>query len=169
MSTVNLVVSALIQGLVQGANGVAPPVQNLAASAALSLTTGTTANKADGVYSATRTLAASANESLDLAGGLEDAFGNTLTFVDVVAVLIVASAANTNDVLVGGAASNGWASPFGDATDVVKVRPGGFFVLAAGKDPAYAVTAATGDLLKIANSAGGSSVSYDIVVIGRSA
>jgi len=32
----------------------------------------------------------------------------------------------------------------------------------------YAVTAGTGDLLKVANSAGGTSVTYDIVIIGSS-
>ncbi len=169
MSTVNLVVSALIQGLVQGANGVAVPAQNLAAAPKVSLTTGTVANQADTVFTSTRTLAASANESLDLAGSLTDAFGVAANFAEVVAILVVAAAANTNDVVIGGAASNGFITPFGSATDTVKVKPGGFFLIVAPKDPAYAVTATTGDLLKIANSAGGAAVTYDIVIIGRSA
>jgi hypothetical protein len=33
----------------------------------------------------------------------------------------------------------------------------------------WGVTAGTGDLLKVANSAGSTSVNYDIVVIGNSA
>lgn len=49
------------------------------------------------------------------------------------------------------------------------VRPGGLLVLAAPDVAAYAVTAATGDLLHVANSAGGSAVTYDVVVIGASA
>lgn len=49
-------------------------------------------------------LAASASENLDLAGGLTDDFGATLTFTAIKEIIIHASSANTNNVLVGGAA-----------------------------------------------------------------
>jgi hypothetical protein len=129
-------------------------------------TDGTGANQAKAAFADVRTLAASANESLDLAGGLTDAFGNAITFTKVKALIIEAAAGNTNDVLVGGAASNGFISLFGDATDVVKVKPGGAFAITAPDANGLAVTAGTGDLLKIANSAGGSAVTYTITVIG---
>ena len=54
----------------------------------------------------------------------------------------------------------------GDPTDKISVRPGGAFILIAPDATGYAVTAATGDLLKIANSAGTTSVTYDIIIIG---
>lgn len=127
---------------------------------------GTGDDQANEAFSDTRTLSASGTEDLDLAGGLADAFGNTLTFTKVKALIVTAAASNTNDVLVGGASSNQLASFFGDATDVIKVKPGGTIMLMAPESAGYAVTAGTGDLLKVANSAGGTSVTYTIIVIG---
>ena len=135
--------------------------------AELSLTNGTGSGQADLIWSDTRTLAASATENLDLAGGLTDEFRTALTFVEVVAVYVKAASANTNDVLFGGAASNGFSTPFGDASDVVKIKPGGVLLLT--NPVGYGVTASTGDILKMANSSSGSSVTYDIIVVGRSA
>lgn len=169
MSSLKLNVAASIEGYYQGSNDIASPRQDFAKRIALALASGTGADQADLVFADTRTLAASTSENLDLAGVLADAFGQTLTMVEVVAILVAPAEGNTNDVLVGGAASNAFAALFGDATDKLVVKPGGLALLAAPGNPAYAVTASTGDILKVANSAGGSSVTYDIVIIGRSA
>lgn len=133
------------------------------------LGTGTGANQADRVWSDQRTLAASANEDLDLSGVLTDAFGNTVTLARVKGLVVVAASANANNVIVGGAALNAWSTWAGDPTDTVVVRPGGLMALYAPDATAYAVTAATGDLLRVANSGAGTSVTYDIIVIGASA
>lgn len=130
------------------------------------LTNGSGANQANQAYAGRRTLAASATENLDLSGGLINAFGTALLFTAIKAIVITAAAGNTNDVLVGGAASNGFVSWVGDPADVVKVKPGGMFVIAAPNAAGFAVTAATADLLKIANSGAGTGVTYDVVVIG---
>ncbi len=130
-------------------------------------TNGTGANQANMVYGGTRTLAASATESLDLAGGLSNAFGNTITFTSIKTIVIVAAAANVNDVLVGGAASNAFINWVANATDIVVVKPGGMFCITAPTAAGFAVTADTGDLLKVANSAGTTGVTYDIVLIGN--
>ncbi len=130
------------------------------------LANGTGANQADKIFSDTRQLAASATENLDLAGVLTDAFGATLTFTKIKALMVAAKSTNTNDVLVGGAASNQFLSWVGDASDVVKVKPGGMFLITAPDANGLAVTATSGDLLKIANSAGSTVVDYDIIVIG---
>lgn len=135
----------------------------------ISLATGTAANQADKVWSDNRTLAASASEDLDLAGSLTDAFGATLAFARVKGLIVYAAAANTNDVVIGGAGSNGWVGPFGAATHTLTVRPGGLLTLFAPGATGYTVTAGTGDLLHVANSSSGSSVTYDVVVIGASA
>ncbi len=50
--------------------------------------------------------------------------------------------------------------------DTVKVKPGGAIALVAPDATGYAVTAGTADQLKVANSAGGTSVTYDIIIIG---
>ena len=135
----------------------------------ISLATGTGASQADKIFHDQRTLAASATEDLDLAGGLTDAFGDTITFVRIKGLLVVAAAANTNNVLVGGAAANQFINWVSDATDKVVVRPGGALLVAAPDATAYVVTAATGDLLRIGNGAAGTSVTYDIVLLGASA
>jgi hypothetical protein len=135
----------------------------------ISLADGTTADKADKLYHATRTLSASTSEDLDLAGSLLDPFGDTLTFARIKGLIVAAAAANTNNVVVGGAASNIFINWVSDATDKVVVRPGGVFGIIAPDVTAYAVTAGTGDLLRVANSGAGSSVTYDIVIVGSSA
>ena len=119
---------------------------------------------ADVMFKDTRTLAASASENLDLTGVLVDAFGATVANAEIIAIYVKAAAANTNSVVIGNVAS-GFVGPLG-ATGTYTVLPGDFFL--ATSRAGWAVTASSADLLKIANSAGGTSVTYDIVVIGRS-
>ena len=134
----------------------------------ITLTDGTGAGQADRVWSDRRTLAASASEDLDLAGALMDVFGATVTLARVKALYVAASAANTNDVVIGAAAANAWSALLGES-GTVTVRPGGLLLVVAPDATAYPVTGDTGDLLRVANGAGGSSVTYDICVIGASA
>jgi len=150
--------------------GLTVPASQAVVSRLINLLSGTAAGQADRMYAGTRTLTASSTEDLDLAGGLTDEFAATITFARVKAIWIAAAAANTNNVLVGGAASNQWATFF-NTTGVVTLRPDAFLLGGCGKGDAtgYAVTAGTGDLLKVANSAGGTSVSYDLIVVGASA
>jgi len=134
------------------------------------LATGTGADKADRLWHDTRTLAASATEDLDLAGtALLDPLNTTAVFARVKGLLVVADRLNVNNVLVGGAASNAFINWVSDATDKVVVRPGGALLLVAPDATGYAVTATTGDLLRIGNSGAGSSVTYKIVIVGASA
>lgn len=135
----------------------------------VTLANGTSANQADLIFSDERTLAASGTEDLDLAGVLADVHGTTLTFARVKAIVIEADSANTNNVVVGGASSNGFINWVSDATDEIVIRPGGVFALAAPDATAYAVTASTGDLLTVTNSSSGTGVTYRIVIIGASA
>lgn len=128
---------------------------------------GTAANQANRIFQDQRTLTASSTEDLDLAGVLTDPFGATITFARVRLLYVAAAAANTNNVIVGGDANA--LAIFGAATHTLTVRPGGFVLLAAPDTTGYAVTAGTGDILQVANSAAGTSVTYDVVVIGASA
>jgi hypothetical protein len=127
---------------------------------------GTGANQASNVFHDTRTISASSSENLDLAGSLTNAFGDTLTFTKIKAIAIHADAGNTNDVQVGGAASNAFNTWVGDDTDIVAVKPGGTLILVAPNSSGYAVTADTGDILKVANSSSGTSVTYTVVILG---
>ncbi|MFE0036833.1 hypothetical protein [Streptomyces sp. NPDC059015] len=139
-------------------------------SRSMSLASGTGAGKADRIFGDRRTLAASATEDLDLAGVLLDSFGAQITFARIKGILIAAAAGNTNNVVIGNATTNAWSTLLG-ATGTVTLRPGAFLAVGTGVADAtgYAVTAGTGDLLKVANSAGSTSVTYDVVIIGASA
>jgi hypothetical protein len=134
------------------------------------LVNGTAAGQVDRTFHDQRTLAASVTEDLDLAGVLVDAFGATLTFARIKGLVVAASASNVNNVIVGGAASNGFISWVGGAAHTLTLRPGAVMVLMAGAadTTGYAVTAATADLLRIANSGAGTSVTYDIAILGCS-
>ena len=131
-----------------------------------SLTTGTGDDKADLLFHDTRSLTAT-SEDLDIVGTLTDAFGDTLSMV-VVKGLMVKNNNTTNgeDLLVGGAAANGFISWVGDATDKVRIRADGIMALFAPQD-GYAATAGTADALKV--DAGANTVSYSIILIGASA
>lgn len=137
----------------------------------VSLASGTGAGQADLIFSDTRTVNASSNDDLDLAGGLTDAHGATLTFAKIKGLIVTAAAGNTNNVLVGGDATSTFLTWVVAEPDAVILRPGASFALFAGVADAtgYAVTASTGDLLRISNSGAGTSVTYDIVIIGTSA
>jgi hypothetical protein len=130
-----------------------------------SLTDGAGANQAQQIFCDTRTLAASANEDIDLAGVLTNAFGTTLTFTKVKAIIIKAADANTNSVVVSRPASNG-VPIFDNASDSITLPPDGCLALVIPSAAGKTVTASTGDLLNIANSAGSTSVTYDIIIIG---
>lgn len=134
----------------------------------IELTSGTGLNQADMVWSDRRTVAASATDSLDLAGVLVGAFGTTLTFARIKAVLVKAASANTNNVVVTRPAANG-VPLFSAAGDALPVLPNGVFLWVAPTAAGIAVTAGTGDLVDIVNSGAGTSVTYDIVIIGASA
>lgn len=166
MATLTATLSAAISALYQGTHDVGDLAHTARPGATISLASGTGANQANAMFADTRTLTASSTENLDLAGVLTDAFGATLTFTKIKAILVMAASGNTNNVILGGAASNAFVNWVGDATDTVVVRPGGCFMLVAPDSTAYAVTAGTGDILKVANSAGSTSVTYTIVIIG---
>src|SRR5262245_37171162 len=126
----------------------ATPEARTAITEALTLAAGTGLDQADRIFHDRRTLSASATENLDLAGVLTDIFGDALSFARIKLIYVKAAAANTNNVLVGGAASN--AFPFlGDATDIVPLKPGEWFVKVTGSATAWPVTAGTGDILKV--------------------
>lgn len=134
------------------------------------LESGSGAGKADRVFADTRTLAASANETLDLSGALTDAYGATTSFARVKFILIAASSSNANNVVVGANASNDFVGLL-NAAGTITLRPGMWFAATAGLADAtgMAVTATTGDLIKIANSGAGTPVTYDIIIVGNSA
>lgn len=131
----------------------------------LDFSAGTAAvGQANILFSDTRTLAASATENLDVAGVLADALGATVNAAEIVAVYFAAAQANVNDVQITRPAANG-VPLFLAAGDGIALGPGDFSVRTYRNG--VAVVAATGDLLTVTNGGGGTSVNYDVVIIGR--
>lgn len=129
------------------------------------LTNGTGDGQGNNMWHDQRTLAASGTEDLDLSGVLVSTVtGAALVFTKIKAILIAAAAANTNNVVVSRAASNGVVL-FSATADAVSVLPGGLFMVTA-PNAGVVVTAATGDLLTITNSAGTTGVTYDVIILG---
>jgi hypothetical protein len=131
------------------------------------LTDGAGAGLANRIYFAERTLTASSTETLDFAGTLLDQFGAAITFARIKVLAFSALAANTNNVVIGGGATT-FTGLFGATTHTISLRPGTSMVVCCGlaDATAYAVTAGSTDLLQVANSSSGTSVTYDVCVIG---
>src|ERR1044072_8475122 len=163
-------VSASVSGSQTSALDLGTVTFPFSTSASAAYTSGTGAGQVDVVFTDTRTLSASATEDLDLAGSLTGALGTTLTFARIKAVFVSAAAANTNNVNVTRPASNGtpWLLAAGDG---IALRPGAFLAWGSGAADAtrVAVTAGTGDLITFTNSAGTTSVTYTVVIVGCSA
>lgn len=162
--------SVAVSAQLSSTQDLAPVSSPISYSKSVVLSSGTGAGKADRLFSDRRTLAASSTEDLDLAGALTDALGGPASMARVKGVIITAKATNVNNVVVGAASVNAWATLL-NATGTLTLRPGASVALMAGAADAtgYTVTAGTGDLLKIANSGAGSEVVYDVVIVGASA
>lgn len=130
---------------------------------------GTGAGQADLLWTDRRTILASQNDDLDLAGTFTDIYGQAVVFARVKAILVVADAGNANNVVIGNAASNQFLGPFGAAAHTYSVKPGDAFSGTALGATAWPVTAGSADILRIANSGAGTSVIYDIALLGASA
>ena len=132
------------------------------------LNDGTGADFADVVYhSSGRNLAASANETFDLAGGITDKFGNTITMATVKAIYVKnTSATEGTNIEVGNATSNAWNGWTSVAGSSITVGQGGMIALFDPTANAMEVTAGTGDILKVENLDGSNAATYDIIIIG---
>ena len=128
---------------------------------------GTGLDQADIMWHDSRTLAAT-SEDLDLAGTLTGSFGTTVTFAKVKGILIKNTSTTATEILsVGGAAGNQFVNWVSATNDEINIGPNGVFLLFNPSAAGYAVTAGTGDLLKI--DAGADTITYEITVWGTTA
>ncbi len=165
MTISNTVVSAGVKGSVTSSPDIGSLNYAINFASSLTFENGTGANQANMIFADTRTLSASATEDLDLAGGLTSALGVTLTFTKIKAIIITAAAGNTNAVNITRPAANG-VPIFIAAGDGISLTPGGIFAAALPNAAGVTVTAGTGDLLTLTNSAGTTPVTYNIVIVG---
>lgn len=159
------IAAAVIQLAMNNAKDLSVTKDDLNLSAQEQFTPGTGNNQLDKVFHDVRTLSGGADESLDLAGSLVDSFGAAITFAKI-KVLLIRNLSTTQTLTVG----NG-ATPFlswvGAAAHTVTIPPKGMLLLVAPL-AGFAVTADTGDILKIANSAT-NPCDYQIALAGTSA
>ena len=111
-----------------------------------------------------RTIASGSNESLDLAGGISDVFGNVITFARIKSLYI--RNLSTAQTLTLGNGANPWPGPFSPATSTFTIPPLGVIAWEAPYF-GWAVTAGTGDTLKLANGSG-ATMTYNISILGSS-
>lgn len=161
--------TARIQIMVTGSYTNAMDLQSASASPSLnnvlSLASGTGANQANLMWSDTRTLAASANEDLDFAaGGLTDAFGTVFSPVALKVLIVCAATTNTNNVVLFGDANS--VPVLNTAATTLALKPGGCYVYTDPSAAGTAVTGGTGDIVQVANSGAGTSVTYSIIAMG---
>ncbi len=154
------------------------PADALSLAIANAFSFGSGANMANQIWHDRRILAGAASEELDLAGSLTNAFGQSVTFAKIKALLIRnrsgevigAHAVATDAALTaGGAVANAWVGPFGAANDTLGVPAGGSMLLVNPTAAGWAVTAGTGDLLKILNADATDELCYEIFILGESA
>lgn len=136
------------------------------------LVEGTGVDQADLLWMDERTVSASSNDDIDLAGALMEATGGTFVAAELVFIFIInkprSGATNSSNLTIGNA-TNPVAGMTGAASATIgPIRPNGWFMLgspdAAGQGP---ITAGTGDILRIANGTGGSNT-YQIAIVARS-
>ena len=128
---------------------------------------GTGANQANALYQASRTLSASANETLDLNASLSDDFGQSVTCTKLRAISVHAASGNTNNVIVGGGNTTVTAlTSTGAFTNAgLVVRPNGTLIWTFPDSTGGAITAGSSDLLQFTNSSGSTSVTYDVILV----
>lgn len=133
-------------------------------SRGVSLANGTGANQADTVFQDVRTLTDDANETLNLnLGSLENDFGTALT-LDILKVLYIKNNSSDANLLIGGSDAN-QVDLFGDVSDILKLPPGGEFLLIA--PDVTGIDVSTDPNLEIwHDGTGSSSLTYDIIVVG---
>jgi hypothetical protein len=134
----------------------------------IDLANGAGAGQANLVFMDTRTIGASATDSLDLnGGGLLDPQRNTLVFARIKGLWVRAKSTNNaaNNVVVTRPASNG-VPLFTAAGDSLALRAGEIFTWTSPTAAGVVVTAGTGDLIDFVNSAGTNTVDYDVVILG---
>lgn len=152
-------------GVYDKSTGLERAVSNVGVNLSRGFADGAGAGQAAVLYSARRTLASAASESLDLNGtALTDVFGAPLALTKIKGLIIQALDSNSTNLTIGNVA-NGLSTILGAATQSLVLQPGELLAKITNTAAGYAVTASTADLLQVTNGSG-TAASYDIVIIG---
>jgi hypothetical protein len=164
MPATTLVRSGVISTLTKTFD-LASPAGNLQLTSELSLANGTADGQADRAWGDTRSVVAGTPDDIDLAGVLEDIFGDVLTLAEVVAIHVEADLANTGNLTFGNHPTAAFVGPFGAAAHTHTLKPGDKHLWYSRSG--WPVVATTADILRVISSAGTNA--FSIIVVGRSA
>ncbi len=147
-----------------GSAGLGSSTEVLALDYSISLTSGTGANQANVIYSASRSLADDANEVLDFyaSGTLTDAFGTALT-IETLKLLVISNTSTDATLKIGGGAVA--VGVFAAAGDILSLPPGGKFLFSAPDATGLDITT-NKDLNLLHGGEGTSALVYKIIAIG---
>lgn len=135
-------------------------------SLALELTDGTGVNQANKLYYERRTLTASSTHDYDVAGGLTDRRGATITMAKLKGLIVVNYATTANYKLVVGGHPTAPVALLNAPNDAIICGPGGWVGSWNPSAAGFAVVAGVDDVLRIQALNG--SVTYDIAILGSS-
>jgi len=125
-------------------------------------TNGTNANQMTSVVTDSATLTNSQSRAVNLLS-IADGFGDTVVFSKVKLLAVSANATNVDAIAVGNGGPDSFCAFLGSSNDVVRVMPGGVFVVIAPDAAGYAV-GSTGNL-QVTNT-GTNNASYVLYVGG---
>lgn len=131
-----------------------------------SLTDGDAVNKAEVAYCTNDSVTASGTDSIDVAGGITDAFGNVLTIAKLKTVYVQNLSTTTTDIINVVRPATDGAAIFGADGDLSAVGPGGVFLWHNPSAAGVTVTGADTDNIDIVEVGGINTVAYRICVIG---
>lgn len=139
------------------------------------LPNGTSDGQCDLVWADRRSLAADTTETIDLDTSLTDSAGTAVDFAQVdLIVFINRNTVAGDDLHIGPNSSNGFSGPWADDSDR-SVCPAGATsgahdgMLIMANPQGWAVTGGTGDLIAVINIDAANAISYDVLILGRSA
>ncbi len=145
-----------------------------------SLTFGTGENQADQMWHDQREITPSTGtDDLDLAGGLTNAFGETITFATIRRIVVINrgeedglggfTETDGEHLLLGNGGANSFNDLFNgvDASEI-KVGSGDIFVISK-KLTGFTVTAGSADIFRVNHGGGSKDITYDIIIIGTTA
>ncbi|MGE3406807.1 MAG: hypothetical protein AB7I37_08340 [Pirellulales bacterium] len=135
-----------------------------------SLANGVAADQADQIWHDQRTVAAGADDDLDLTALASSFFGGSISIslAQLKGLLLVNTSSTAGDKLrLDSSVANACTGPFGgSASSQIEVGADSPLLLASKKD-GWPVTGGSGDILRIHNP-GGNAITYKIVLVGTS-
>lgn len=139
---------------------------SLAKNWTTALASGTGAGMADKIYTLkAQSIADGGTLSIDCKAALVDAFGAAFTPAKLRTIYIFSTATNTTNLTLFGDANG--VPILNTAATTSTLTPGGAFMKVDVSTAGIAVTAGTGDIIKIVNAAG-AAATVDVVLIGTS-